>query len=161
MIVKAAFRTILFYYDLPMNQRRTIRSSKRLLAKHRRGVAAVEFAIVAPVFFLLVVGFIELGRGLMVQQVLTNASRVGARQAIALHTSASEVETVTKEYATGASVSGVSVSVSPDPSAATAGDEITVRVSIPYADVTWIPSPWFMGATTLEAESIMRKEGFE
>lgn len=126
-----------------------------------RGVAAVEFAIVAPVFFLLVIGFIELGRGLMVQQVLTNASRVGARQAIALHTTQSEVTTVSEEYASGASVSGVSVSVTPDPGAATAGDEITVTVSIPYADVTWIPSPWFLGETTLEAESVMRKEGFE
>jgi Flp pilus assembly protein TadG len=39
-----------------------------------------EFAVVAPVFFLMVVGFLEFGRALMVQQVLINASRVGARQ---------------------------------------------------------------------------------
>ena len=50
----------------------------------RWGVAATEFAIVAPVFLLLVIGILELGRALMVQQVLINASRVGARQAITL-----------------------------------------------------------------------------
>ena len=46
-------------------------------SQSRRGVATVEFAIVAPLFFLLVLGCIEFGRALMVQQMLTNASRVG------------------------------------------------------------------------------------
>ncbi len=39
----------------------------------------VEFAIVAPIFFLLIFGMIEFGRVVMVQQLLTNASREGAR----------------------------------------------------------------------------------
>lgn len=134
---------------------------RKLYAPTRRGIAAVEFAIVAPVFFLLAIGFIELGRGLMVQQVLTNASRVGAREAIALHTSTSAVQTTATEYAEGASITGVTVAVTPNPATASAGDEITVTVSVPYADVTWVPSPWFMGGTTLEAKSSMRKEGFE
>ncbi|MCO6045336.1 pilus assembly protein [Aeoliella sp. ICT_H6.2] len=127
----------------------------------RSGVAAVEFAIVAPVFFLLVIGFVELGRGLMVQQVLTNASRVGVREAIGLHSTQSEAEAVASDYADGCSVSGVVVNVTPDPATASAGTEITVTVSIPYADVSWVPSPWFMGGSTLEATSTMRKEGFE
>ena len=51
------------------------------------GVAAVEFAIVAPIFFMLVIGIIEVGRAIMVQQVLINASRVGARRAVMLSSS--------------------------------------------------------------------------
>jgi Flp pilus assembly protein TadG len=127
----------------------------------RRGAAAVEFAIVAPLFFLLVVGFIELGRALMVQQVLTNASRVGVREAIALHTSTSQVETLVTEYAEGASLSGLTIAVTPNPATASAGDEMTVAVSVPYSNISWVPSPWFMGGATLEASSVMRKEGFE
>lgn len=127
----------------------------------RRGVAAVEFAIVAPVFFLLVIGFVELGRGLMVQQVLTNASRVGVREAIGLHGTLSDAQTAATDYADGCSVSGITVNVSPNPGDASAGDEITVTVSVPYADISWVPSPWFMGNSTLEATSTMRKEGFE
>ncbi|MGB6041722.1 MAG: TadE family protein, partial [Pirellulales bacterium] len=50
--------------------------------KKRRGVAAVEFALVAPLFVLMVMGMIEVGRAIMVQQVLTNASREGARRAV-------------------------------------------------------------------------------
>ena len=126
-----------------------------------RGAAAVEFAIVAPVFFMLVMGSIELGRALMVQQVITNASRVGVREAIALNTSESDVINIATNYAAGGAVPGVLVNVSPSPAAAAAGDEITVNVSIPYADVSWIPSPWFLGGATLQASSVMRKEGFE
>lgn len=127
----------------------------------RRGAAAVEFAIVAPIFFLLVVGFIELGRALMVQQVITNASRVGARQAIALSTTESQAVDAATDYAASLSVNNVEVNISPSPSAAEVGDPITVTVTIPYSSVSWIPSPWFLGETTLQAESIMRKEGFE
>ena len=45
----------------------------------RRAATAVEFAVVAPVFFLFVLGFIELGRGYMVQHLMTNAARQGCR----------------------------------------------------------------------------------
>src|SRR5687768_2436293 len=54
----------------------------RLYRRNRRATAAVEFAIVAPVFLLLVFGMIEYGRMVMVQQIITNASREGARTAV-------------------------------------------------------------------------------
>lgn len=48
-----------------------------------RGAAAVEFAIVLPFLMLLLMGIIELGLLFYNQQVLTNASREGARSGIA------------------------------------------------------------------------------
>lgn len=129
--------------------------------RERRGASAVEFAIVAPLFFLLVIGLIEFGRALMVQQVLTNASRVGARKAIALNVTTTQVIDATVEYAEGVSVDGVNVVVNPSPAAAKTGEPITVTVSVPYENVSWIPAPWFMNDTTLSASSVMRKEGFE
>ena len=62
-----------------INNSRRFRASNR---KTRRAAAVVEFAVVAPVLFLLVFGMIEFGRMVMVQQVLTNASREGARVGI-------------------------------------------------------------------------------
>src|ERR1043165_1832558 len=91
----------------------------------RRGVAVVEFAIVAPVFFLMVIGFIEFGRALMVQQVLINASRVGARQASTTGATTTAVQTAVQSYTTGVAVPGVTVTVSPDPASAPAGSTIT------------------------------------
>ena len=41
----------------------------------RRGTAAVEFAVVAPLLLAIVMGVIEVGRAITVQELLTNASR--------------------------------------------------------------------------------------
>jgi Flp pilus assembly protein TadG len=127
----------------------------------RRGVAAVEFAIVAPLFFMLIFGFIELGRAMMVQQVLTNASRVGARSAALMNSVEQDVIDSVDGYTTNMSVPGTLVQISPSPASAVAGDQISVTVSVPYQNVTWLPAPWFLGDTTLSASSVMRKEGFE
>jgi Flp pilus assembly protein TadG len=143
-----------------LNSRRILRRRSRD-SQSRRGVATVEFAIVAPLFFLLVLGSIELGRALMVQQVLTNASRVGARDAVTLSGTSSSAVTAATSFANGASVGGVQVAVSPNPSTASAGDMISVTVTVPYNNVTWVPAPWFMGGKVLSATSVMRKEGFE
>jgi Flp pilus assembly protein TadG len=116
---------------------------------------------VAPLFFMLVIGFIEFGRALMVQQVLINASRVGARQAITTGATMAEVQTAVEEYAAGVAVPGVDVSVSPNPATAAAGTAITVTTSVEFGNVSWMPSPWFLGGKTLTADSQMRKEGFE
>lgn len=126
----------------------------------RSGVAAVEFAIVAPVFFVLVFGMIEFGRMVMVQQILTNASREGARRAVLDAATTDNVTTVVNDYLTSASISGATVSVTPGPpSSAAFGDPVTVDVSVPFSSVSWMPSPWFLSATTLTATTVMRREG--
>ena len=48
----------------------------------RRGQALVEFALVAPVFFLLLFSIVEFGRAMYYVQILNNAAREGARYAI-------------------------------------------------------------------------------
>ena len=128
--------------------------------KDRLGAAAVEFAVVAPVFFMMIIGFIEFGRAMMVQQVMVSASRVGARTAITLDATTTDVNTTVQSYTQGLAVPGVSVAVSPNPDTAGPGDLITVTASVPYSDVSWLPSAWFLGGKTLTSESTMRKEGF-
>jgi Flp pilus assembly protein TadG len=126
----------------------------------RRGVAAVEFAIVAPLFFLMVLGCIEIGRALMVQQVLVNASRAGAREATTLNGTLAGATEAAVGYASGASVPGVTATISPDPGSAKGGDLITVTLSVDFLSVSWSPAPWFLGGQSLTATSVMRKEGF-
>src|SRR5262245_45607503 len=126
----------------------------------RFGASATEFAVVAPVFFLMIVGFIEFGRALMVQQVLVNASRVGARQAVTTSATTSTVQTAVQQYTAGVAVPGVSVSVSPNPATAAPGTTITVTATVPFNTVSWMASPWFLGGRTLTSSSSMRKEGF-
>jgi hypothetical protein len=55
----------------------------RALDRRRaRGQALPEFALVAPLFFLLLFGIIEAGRFIYYYEVLSNATREGARYAI-------------------------------------------------------------------------------
>jgi hypothetical protein len=50
--------------------------------RDRTGQAMVEFALVAPLFFLLLFGIIEAGRFVFYHEILANATREGARYAI-------------------------------------------------------------------------------
>lgn len=130
--------------------------------KKRRGAAAVEFAVVAPVFLLLVFGMIEYGRMVMVQQILTNASREGARCAVldgATHQMV--VDTVT-QYLTSGSIQGANITVNPtNPEDAGFGDPVTVTVDIGFSGVSWLPSPMYLGGTTLSATTVMRRESVQ
>lgn len=127
----------------------------------RRGVAAVEFALTAPLLFLLVFGMIEVGRGLMVQQLLSNAARDGARSAILEGATVETVEAGVIEYLGGSSISGVSVVVTPNPlTLAQGGDPVTVTVSVPFTSVSWLPAPQYLDGATLSASVTMRREVF-
>lgn len=127
-----------------------------------RGVAAVEFAVVAPLFFLLVLGMIEFGRMVMVQQVITNASREGARRAIVEGATTSEVVAVVESYLAGGGIRSATVSVSPDPiDSAGYGDPVTVSVSVPFNQVSWLPTPMFLGGIELRATTTMRREAVQ
>jgi Flp pilus assembly protein TadG len=134
------------------------RAPRRRPHNDRRGTAAVEFAFVAPVFFVLIFGMIEYGRAVMVQQVITNAAREGARVAILSGATTSSTTSAVSTYLTNAGISGATPSVTPDPSTATNGAAITVSVSVPYTSVSWLPSPFFLGSTTLTASCKMRSE---
>jgi Flp pilus assembly protein TadG len=131
----------------------------RICRKYRRGTAAVEFALVAPLLFLLILGMIEFGRVLMVQQLITNASREGARRGVLDGATTGEITTAVQGYLTGASVAGATVTVNPNPpSSAGFGEPVTVTVSVPFNQVSWLPSPMFLGGETLSAQSVMRRE---
>jgi Flp pilus assembly protein TadG len=137
----------------------SVENPRRLLRKKRRGAAAVEFAIVLPVFVLLVFGMIEYGRMVMVQQVITNASREGARLAVLDGATASSVQSAVTTYLTNAQISGGTCTISPaNPSSAASGDPVTVTVSIPFSSVSWLPSPMYLGGKTLSASTVMRRE---
>jgi Flp pilus assembly protein TadG len=119
----------------------------------RRGTAAVEFALVAPVFFIFVFGIVECGRALMVQQVMVNAARAGARTAILAGSTDAGVQSVISSYMSASAITGYSYTISPDLGSNPppgSGTSITVTVSVPWSSVTWtgfLPSEYFRGKT--------------
>ncbi|MGI8978939.1 MAG: TadE/TadG family type IV pilus assembly protein [Pirellulaceae bacterium] len=141
-----------------MHKHRGLTRGKRL------GAAAVEFAVVAPLFFLLVFGMVEFGRMVMIQQVITNASREGARKAVLDGATSSDVKSSVVTYMSngGVTIATSNVIVNPtDPSTAAAGSPVTVTVSVPFSEVSWLPSPMFLGSRQMIASTVMRREAVD
>jgi Flp pilus assembly protein TadG len=132
------------------------------LRRRRRGVSTVEFALIAPIFFLLVLGFIEVGRGLMIQHLMTNAARQGCRVAVIEGKANADVNAAVLAVLSGEGVSGDTVSVQVNDSAANAstanpGDEVTVIVSVPASKISWVPVPQFL-LGTISGKYTIRRE---
>ncbi len=128
-------------------------------AAGRRGAAAVEFAVVLPVFITLVFGMIEYGRMVMVQQVITNAAREGCRKAIMDGATSQEVQDIVNNYLESAGITSATITITPsEPSEAGAGEPVTVSVSVPYDQVSWLPAPMYLSGTEMSATCVMRRE---
>jgi Flp pilus assembly protein TadG len=130
----------------------------------RRGVAAVEMAFVLPVFITLVLGMIELGRAIMVSQLMINAAREAARAGVIDGSSNSSVTSIATSFlqsAANINPGDVNVTISTsgggDVSNAKAQDLITVNLSVPYSKVSWLP-PKYLDGANLTAMSAMRHE---
>jgi Flp pilus assembly protein TadG len=121
----------------------------------QRGATLVEFAVVAPVLLFIVFGIIELSRTFMVKELLTEAARRGARAAIVVGATTSQIQTSAQNCLTPVGISSEQVSISVNdaplgsvnPATATAGAEMTVVVSVPATQVSWLPAPIFVGGT--------------
>ncbi len=125
----------------------------------RRGTTVVEFAFVAPIFFLVVFGIIEFGRALMVQGVLVNAARAGARAAIIPNETDAQVTTAVSTNMAGAGISGYTETLSPTlASSPASGTALTLTVSVPYANVSWYGYPTWLGGQSLSSSVSMIKE---
>jgi Flp pilus assembly protein TadG len=134
---------------------------RRRTSKRRRGAAVVEFALVAPVFILLVFGILEYGRVVMVQQVLANAAREGVRVGVLDGATGTSVATTVNDYLHGAGLPNATVTVDPtDPGSAAIGDPVTVTAQLTFGQVTWLRSPIYIDPNqALQASAVMRYEG--
>ena len=130
----------------------------------RRGATTVEFAIVAPIFLLLVFGLIEFGRMMMVQQSLTNAAREGCRTAVLATTvNSSEVEGAVRDYlqsvmSNASNTDEVRVTVPVSLAATASRTELTVEIDVDYSDVSWLPLGYMGLNPTIHASQTCRRE---
>jgi Flp pilus assembly protein TadG len=122
------------------------------LARARTGTAALEFALVAPVLFLLVLGIFQLGITLNNYQMVTGAARSAARQfALSRGTGTPKTDTVNQVYGSAPTLTPASFTITmsvngvpcaTDPSCQTAlsttqGQPAAVTVSYPCSLVIY------------------------
>jgi Flp pilus assembly protein TadG len=75
--------------------------------RNERGNALIETAFTVPIVLLIAVGIFEFGRAYQTQQVLTNAAREGARQAVIEGISDATVTATVRNYLTSGGLTAV------------------------------------------------------
>lgn len=124
------------------------------IKKNEKGQAVVEFALVLPVFILLVFGIIEFGRLMQTMNVLTSAAREGVRVAAVTAPDQTLVTNAAQNILNASSVSGATISMT----GPNAQREVTVTVQITYTPITGSIIPG-LGGISLSRNSTMRWEG--
>ena len=136
---------------------------KKLISE--KGIAAIEFALVLPVLIMLVFGIIEFSLLLYDKQVITNASREGARAGIVAQNPRvgdGEIRTVVNTYCSSYLISFGSPSpptTSITRAGTSFGDDLTVSVAYTY---NFLLLPKFVagiaGGKNLNANTVMKME---
>lgn len=125
----------------------------------RRGAAAVEFAITAPVFFVFLLAAFEFGWLNVLRHTADNAAYEGARAAMVPGATAAEAKTKANSILKIVGARGATVNITPavlTPS--TKG--VTVAVDMPMGSNGLI-LPRFTSKTILHSESTLRTERAE
>ena len=138
-------------------RRRSRRSLKRQL-----GAEIVEFIVTLPVILIAFALVVELGIGFVDQAVLTNASRVAAREAIRIADSA-QADAAAQAAADRVFPSLISLRAdSPAPtvtvnrSGSNPGDDVTVTVAYTYQFLLIPAFASTVANLTLTAQTVMR-----
>jgi Flp pilus assembly protein TadG len=140
-------------------------TTRKTDGRRGRGQALVEFALVVPLFMLLLAGMVDFGMGLNASITVTNAAREGARFGT-VSPDATDIENRARAIATGLEQSRLTVAssctrpVGSTPATCTlstwqAGDSVVVQVGYDY-QMIW---PLAMGTTIhVSSASEMRLE---
>ena len=109
----------------------------RRLARSRRGVVAIEFALGFPIFLALVYGLFEFGRIFWTQNTLEYAIQQAARFAM-VNTSASDsqIQTVVTNSAVGLNPADISIDVDFEDAA---GERAFINITGTYAYAPFVP----------------------
>ncbi len=139
--------------------------SANIRTSHRRGAVIAEAAIVLPIAFLFILAVYDYGRVVMTKQLLDNATRSAARQAVVGTTTltTAQVQTIVTNALGGQTLQSLDVQVykaNPttganigDWTTATLGDCIAVQVSGKYVPLlskfSLLPNPVVMNSKAM------------
>lgn len=123
---------------------------------NRRGATTVEFALVAPAFFLVLMAMFEFTRLSVLRHTADNAAYEAARVAIVPGATTAEARAEAQRLLTVVGARGAQIDFTPS-TITPSTDEVTVDVSIPLDRNGWVV-PRFTKGKTLRSTSTMRTE---
>ncbi len=140
---------------------RTIPSRRncRKSVKSRGGVAAVEFALISPLMFLITFGMIEIGSVMMIKNSLTQASRIGARVASLPMSTSEGIYAKVREELQTMDLEHAEITINPEIlSLIPPGGNVTVTIRVDPSTVNWVPKFLQLPLSEVVAETTMRRE---
>lgn len=124
----------------------------------QQGQGLVEFALVLPLFILLIMGILDFGMALRAYVMVTNASREGARYAIVCPASDGAIQDRVVEYASPL-VKKADVSVTWGPGGrCKSAEAVEVKAYSDYTYITPVLGSFLPSPLRLSAKTTMRSE---
>ncbi len=127
--------------------------------KRQHGAAAVEFALVAIVFFMMLIGIVEMGRVLFTWNATAEATRYGARVAVVCSLNDAAILSRMQRIMPALTSENVSVSYAPSGCSVANCQQVSVSIQnvpvttlIPVSAITLMVPPF---TTTLPRESML------
>ena len=143
---------------------RKLQTSVRSLGKDESGANAVEFALVAPVLLLLILGIIQFGMILFTYNNMVQAAREAARVLAVQSGSLTEASAVANAQLGFSGLTFTITPCAPPPETTNCSapldpnNDVSVKVSVPLADASLIDFLGVFLTGDLEAQVTMRKE---
>jgi Flp pilus assembly protein TadG len=133
--------------------------SQRALARSQRGATAVEFAIVAPIFFLFLLASFEFGWMNVLRHTADNAAYEAARAAMVPGATAADAVSKANSILSIVKARKAQVTVTPTVITDTT-DHVTVTIDVPMSSNA-LAIPRFTGTKTIHCTATLRTERVE
>jgi Flp pilus assembly protein TadG len=125
------------------------RDLNRRTTRRERGQEALEFALIFPILFLILVGIFDLGRATYYASMLHNVAREGARYGTVFPDDTAGIEAAVDNLAIGLDPNVLTITVTVDGEAGFV--QVLVEYNMPL--VTPLIGSFFGGANTLPLSS--------
>ncbi len=136
-----------------------MRAGRRWNQRKSRGAAAVELALIMPLFVTLILGTIEAARIGMVVQLINVAAREGCRTAVLEGRTTEDAQQRMNQVLNGTGITPASVNFTPvNINNVPGGDPITVRLDVNYDDFSWLGNPFGLSGLVFTATATMSSE---
>jgi Flp pilus assembly protein TadG len=128
---------------------RALRHRLRRLGRDQRGVAAIEFGMIAPIFFAMLIGIIDVSRYMWTLNTMQYAIDGAVRAGVVQQLETDEVVDLVKSSLAGLKASAFTVDVVPSASTLSITAETTYSFLFPISS--------FMDSTTISLRTEMPK----
>ncbi len=134
-----------------------MKNQKPMRPNLRLGAVALEFAMTAPLLFMMIYASLELGHANMVFNATEAACYEGARVGIVPGASASECRTAAAGILQISGIRGATVDVLPA-NLSTTTETVRVDIAVPYLATAIIPPTFTRGLTIRRSCELVREE---